>query len=190
MNFKKFLSDTKNIKNHFIIGDFNLNILDLDTINEDFLFNIFENGFRPCFKGITRPNNDGITGSCIDNIFVKTIEIETNAYKLTHSFTDHYPLLVGLKIATFTNSEENNSFSSANYNKLKKIASRVNWNDLISLDPNITTDLIIDEIKNCINLAKLSNRKSKRKASDIPRKKWITHAIIRSCNTKEQLFKI
>lgn len=36
MNLKKFLNDTKNYKNHLIIGDFNIDILKQNIISEDF----------------------------------------------------------------------------------------------------------------------------------------------------------
>ena len=37
LNLKKFLQDVENHDNHLIVGDFNMNLLDLDLINQEYL---------------------------------------------------------------------------------------------------------------------------------------------------------
>ena len=89
-----------NSKNHCLIGDFNINIMSksLDsahdtTLNQDFLNHLLEHEYTPCFLGITRPDPQNIFGgSCIDNMYLKTKNLTTKAYKITTPFTDYYPL--------------------------------------------------------------------------------------------------
>ena len=85
-------------KNHIIIGDFNININDYNSISNDFINNLLEKGFLPSFTKTTRPSNNYTDeGSCIDNIFIKTDSINTKAFKLMVRITDHYPLFLVLK---------------------------------------------------------------------------------------------
>lgn len=187
-NIKIYLEGTKIYKNHLVIGDFNINILEEDDTSQDFLHSFLESGFEPCFKEITRPSIRGVGGSCIDNIFIKSDLIEYNSYKLNVSFNDHYALIMEIKNKIVI---KENYFASKkiNYNKLKKIARSVNWMDLVLLDPNMTVDLLIKEINNCINSATIKVN-NKHKSKKIPRKKWITTGIINSSTTKEHLYKI
>ena len=97
-SLKKFLNENKNIKNHYIIGDFNINILETNMISQEFLNNFLELGFIPGFQMITRTSSVKTDkGTCIDNIFFKTESIETSTYTLTNSITDHYTLSAKIK---------------------------------------------------------------------------------------------
>ena len=71
VNFKKYINCNINIKNHMIIGDFNIDIMCGDNISHKFLNNFTKKEYIPCFLGITRPAKDGCNGICIDNIFLK-----------------------------------------------------------------------------------------------------------------------
>ena len=95
-SIKKYINCSINIKNHMIIGDFNI-----DNISHEFLNNFSEKEYLPCFLGITRPANDGCNGTCIDNIFLKSNSVTPKAYKLcTNEISDHYPLIVALDNVT------------------------------------------------------------------------------------------
>lgn len=189
IDYKRFLDAHKNVKNHVIIGDYNIDILSVGVINQEFFSCTLEHCYKPCFKGVTRPSNNKNLGSCIDNFFVKLLSIEHKAYKWIHDITDHYPLVVNLGINTSIGKEnENQSF--INYKKLRKIAKDTDWNELLLHDPNLSTDLIIDEIKNCINKSTMYSKTRKKLLKNMPRKKWISEAIINSCNTKQQLYRI
>lgn len=160
LQLKNLLEVNKHCHNHWIIGDFNINLLELDCLSQDFLSLLLENGYKPLFKGITRPSVDLKTGTCIDNIFIKQDSLDLKSFKLISGITDHYPLLV-----SFTNSEfsENNSqeYQCIRYTKLKKLIGRVDWQNVILSDPNISMNLMIDEIKNCINLSTICISKLK-----------------------------
>ena len=72
-SIKRYLQENINIKNHCIIGDFNINILYTNThtydnsIGQEFLNNFFVFEYLPYFMGITRPAREGQGGTCIDN---------------------------------------------------------------------------------------------------------------------------
>ena len=66
---KKYIDSNKNTKNHTIVGDFNIDIMQDDNATSEFLNNFTEKEYIPCFLGITRLANDGYGGTCIDNFF-------------------------------------------------------------------------------------------------------------------------
>ncbi|XP_024942340.1 uncharacterized protein LOC112494575, partial [Cephus cinctus] len=112
-NFEKLQIFIKSleIKPYVIIGDFNINILDCNTISTEFLDNLLEKGFLPGITNTTRPSN--ITteiGTCIDNIFIKTDFLDTKAITLMVPITDHYPLFLEIKNGKFnSNNKETNA---------------------------------------------------------------------------------
>ena len=99
-NHEKYLkiNRIKNTKNHILAGDFHIDIMHSNIKNneasdntnlQEFLNSLLENEYSPCSTGITRPG-DNNSGSCIDNIFIKSNTFETTSYKLTNPITDHY----------------------------------------------------------------------------------------------------
>lgn len=75
------------IKNHIIIGDFNINIYAVDNPSLVFLNNFLDMNYVPYFNHITRPSEAG--GSCIGNMFVKVQLNGIKSYTYINVFTDH-----------------------------------------------------------------------------------------------------
>ena len=48
-NLVIFLKDNKNNKNHFLIGDFNINLMDDDLITTEYKNELYESGYIPAF---------------------------------------------------------------------------------------------------------------------------------------------
>lgn len=178
IELKFFLDITKKIKNHLIIGDFNIDIMKLDNNSQEFLNNFLES--------ITRPSDNNIAeGTCIDNIFIKTNLIETETLKLEDLFTDHYPLF--LTISKKRQMDSKNPYYSLNYNKMKRIAAKESWISILSIqDPNLAIESLISIIKNCTDLSKNCKKKQ---SKSYPRSNWITREILESCDKKESLYK-
>ena len=90
-----------------------------NNISQIFLYNFLENGFYPGFTDTTRPYNITTeSGTCIDNIFIKTISIDANTFKLMTLFTDHYPLFINIKKPLVnTDMEKKKTIYSLNYKK-------------------------------------------------------------------------
>ena len=67
-NLNKYLIVKKDVKNHYVIGDFNADILKDNLISHDFLNNFIDKGYYPGFIGTTRRYDlNTEKGTCIDN---------------------------------------------------------------------------------------------------------------------------
>ena len=72
------------------MGDFNFDILNHETINQEFLYILLENGYCPGFSNITRPSDKtGNSGTYIDNIFIKLDKIAYKTFTLRIPLTDY-----------------------------------------------------------------------------------------------------
>lgn len=60
---KKYILENSNVKNHCIVGDFNINIKSKEkyekNLNQEFLNNFLANEYLPFFHGVTRPSYNG-----------------------------------------------------------------------------------------------------------------------------------
>lgn len=187
-DLKNFLETFKNIKNHIILGDFNIDLLKLDSLCMDHLNNLLERGFKPSFRTITRPSiQNPNNGSCIDNVFTKINNIETKGFKYANLFNDHYPLFLSVK--TMGRMSGGRHFVPINFDRLNRIAGNTDWSSILSVhDPDEATDILINRLQNCVESAKVTSNKRNKKPNSSPRKKWITPAILISCNRKEFLY--
>ena len=151
--------------------------MDLDITGQEYLCNFLDKGYVPGFINITRPPTANCKGSCIDNVFIKTVELNIETYKLINSLTDYYLLFITInKIETSAKKPT----KILNYSKLRNSASHKNWLEIMSIqDPNVAADHLIDIIKKCIDSAK-----TVQKVKDKKRKCWITDAIIKSMEKK------
>lgn len=193
LSLEAFLRTKLNVKNHYIVGDFNIDILGQDIITLEFLNNFLEKGYTPSFIGITRPSGNNNSGTCIDNIFIKSESNNAKSYKLEQALTDHYPLVLSIDNSELNELNENikENSNKINYSRLKNIVETKNWDYFKYMsNPNHATDAIIAEIQICMNLAVQSNISSKSKNKNRPRKSWITKGVINSFKTKENLYKI
>ena len=57
LKVNQYLQQKRKVKNHLIIGDFNIDIKIQNNISQNFLNNFLENGFYPGFTDTTRPYN-------------------------------------------------------------------------------------------------------------------------------------
>lgn len=187
-NLNSFLNSTKNVKNHLVIGDYNIDISKQNTNSEQMLNNFLEKGFRPGFLDVTRPTNETGPGSCIDNIFIKTHNIQTSTYKILEPFTDHYPLFIDLKNQPKIKADKNTHFYD--YKLLNSEAMKIDWNKCQSMqDPNDAINCLISDIQCCLEKIKQKNKHQAKNKNNKPRKDWITKGIIVSCEKKEILYK-
>lgn len=171
-DLETYMKNNKKNNNHILIGDFNIDINDVDEFSELFLTNLLDMNFLPIFNNITRPSENG--GSCIDNMSVKT-KIKCESYTLKQVFTDHFPIFLVMKINKQQQTKDIDTF--INYNKLVNICSRTDWISLLSIeDLNVATDQLINKIQTILNASRVKNKKQKFK----PRKDWITPGLMKS----------
>lgn len=190
VKMKEYLILNKNVKHHCIVGDFNINLLKVDFIAEQFLETMLGSGYVNCFSDITRPNS--LEGSCIDNMFIKSKIARTNSFTYTNAFTDHYPIFLTINLQ-----KENNAKAPKaviNYNKLKILVDKTDFNYIFDIqDPNTAIDALINEIQTLKreSTLKIKSNKYRNKCKfSVPRKNWITEGIVKSCNTKEMLYNL
>ena len=117
----KLLLKNKGNKNHLIVGDFNINLLSNEIDSEDFINNFFDYEYIPFFNQITRPNPHNDSGTCIDNIFVKSTNINSfKSHKLLEQFGDQYPLFLSVDF-NLTKSPNTNNINYIDYKKMKTL---------------------------------------------------------------------
>lgn len=196
LSIKKYLEENRNIKNHCIVGDFNIDIMHLNTtsyennLSQEYLNNFLLNEYFPCFRGVTRPALVKHGGTCIDNFFFKSNSLIVQAYKLTIPFNDHYPLFVKFNNMKLL-SKKKYTTKKINYEKLKNTACNMDWYSILSIqDPVCATNELINKITHCMENSTYSIKYKRKDKNNIPRKKWITKAIIISCNKKEMLYNL
>ena len=68
---KNLINNNSRYKNNLIIGDFNFDISNHESINQQFLHILLEHGYCPGFRNITRPSDrNNNSGKWIDNILL------------------------------------------------------------------------------------------------------------------------
>lgn len=189
LNVKKYLIFKSNVKNHLVIGDYNINILQNSNTSQEFLNNFLENGYFPGFTDTTRPYDlANENGTCIDNIFIKASTVSTTTFKLKIPWPDHFPLFINVnKALTNREQDKNETKYTINYKTLNIIANEFNWNQYKQIDdPNEAINKIIEGIHKCVEKSKIKSKTNKN--NSVPRKEWITNAIVISCKKKEKLY--
>ena len=80
------------------------------------------------------------------------------------------------------------SYAEINFDQ---IISSFFWNHVLTIkEPNIAINELTNIIHSCLEYASCYKQKSRINKDYIPRKKWITKAILVSCKTKENLYNI
>lgn len=157
----------------------------MDNVEEEYFSNYLENKYVPNFWTITRSNNKG-GGSCIDNVFSKIKNTETKTFKLMYKITDHEPLLLLIKTRIIAEKVVYNEKTRIDYNKLEKHMAKINWDRNYSNDVDIFLSNILRQVEKVIVK---SSKKMKLSNKSRPNNDWITTGLIKSCETKEKLYK-
>ena len=95
-----------------------------------------------------------------------------------------------MSINKIRDTEDAHAMNRINYNKLKTEAELINWSELSLInEPNLALNNLVSKIKICLSKAEYS-KKDYKKNTLYPRMNWIISAIIRSCETKEKLYRL
>ena len=146
---------------------------------------LYEHGFISVINDITRPSNKHDGGTCIDHIFLKS-EWDNKKYIsiiYQKNISDHFITFLKIENYPITNNIEKQK--CVNYKKLLNLASKTNWNEISHLDDvNIAMNTLIDKVKNLVTKSEytISHKNKKRKP-------WITMGLMKSCTTKDKLYK-
>lgn len=190
-DLKTLLENSQNNYDYtLLIGDLNIDILtDRDYAN-DYLNIMSENSFLSAINSATRTNDQ--VGTCIDHAFLKSkseldfvvpIIVKTDV-------TDHFTIALQIVLPEKYN---NRTKSQIKYkkildiDKLKKILSKINWENLYmketsELATQYFVNILNHEIENCTSKIKINSKNKKRKD-------WITQGLVKSINKKNELKK-
>ncbi len=125
-NLKIYMDTNSKIKNHILVGDFNINLNDVDYHSDLLLSSVLDMNYVPFFNNTTRPYSED--GSCIDNMFVKTNIPNVKSITYKQMITDHYILFLSLNTHKLLHHKEPKSYLS--YKMLKKNSKNVLWEDI------------------------------------------------------------
>lgn len=69
---EEYLQSKKFVKNHYLLGDLNIDTLGINLFTQDLLNTFSENGYILCFQNYTRPSeHDSHKGFFIVNVFLE-----------------------------------------------------------------------------------------------------------------------
>jgi len=105
----------------FLVGDFNVDILDPLSLNIDFINSFYSSSFLPL---ITIPTHENpITSTCIDHIWCNQPDgMESGVFDV--HITDHYPVFLLFKIL-YCNNKTIKSFRDHSVSSLEKLRGRL-----------------------------------------------------------------
>ena len=141
------INNNSKYKNNLIIGDFNFDISNHGSINQEFLHILLEHGYCPGFPNITRPSDrNNNSGTCIDNILIKLDKINYKTFTLKIPLHDHFPIFMSINEIRAT--KDAHAMNRINYNKLKTEAKLINWSELSLInEPNLVLNNLVSKIK-------------------------------------------
>ena len=186
---------SKEQKSMFLLGDFNVNLLNYNKHNQtnEFLDSLASNSFIPLILQPTRITSHSIT--LIDNIFSNVIEPDIIPDNLTATISDHLPQFA-------INPNIFGNISGNKYNIYERDWSKfdrenfildyffVDWEDLLKIDKlkvDNSTKMYLDAINLLLDtyapLKRINKYKLKFKS-----KSWITLGLQKSISVKNKLF--
>ena len=179
----------------YIMGDFNINLLNVDTHEQsgNFVESMFSYNLYPL---ITKPSTiTPSTATLIDNIFCNSIESTFNSGLIIADVSDHFPIFCIRKLGRRTLQKNTNICSrlinDENIVKFKNRLREVTWSSMYEND-NIDVNLCYDHFmlkfsliyNECFPLVK---QKSQHKCKF--KKPWITSGLLKSIQKKHRLYK-
>lgn len=170
----------------YIVGDVNVNLLDLNSQTYSFKNLLYSHYFVPLITSPTRIT--ATTSSLLDNIFTNNLE-HLNQGIIVSDFSDHYPIFsIASNITKITISNKptlKRLLTKKSINSINIALSEVDWSPILS-EKNVDSALekFYSKINSIIdNLAPLKLIKQRNK------KNWVTNKIISMSNKKSKLFK-
>nr|CAI5828906.1 unnamed protein product [Callosobruchus analis] len=185
-----YLNQTKqDAYSQILVGDMNIKINTNSNVVHDYLNLLSEHNYVSMINQLTRIH--GVTGSCIDHIFLKCDKYNMHHDCLSMVFenhiTDHRATILGLPIL-LKNRKSDNSLRNIhylNYKGLKRDLTSYDWSSFYNeTNVEILTETFINQLKKLISKNTFTKKISR---ASIKRKQWITSGIVKSVNEKNRL---
>ena len=173
---------------YIFVGDINIDILQINEYICGYINVLSEFGFTSTINNATRIDKNHM--SCIDHIFIKAKHNNTDfliPIIIETDITDHYTTVLQIVLQNTQNENLKSCIKIIDDKKLKAKISTVIWDEVHS-ETNIdyATNKFIEIITLIINDC-TTTKKYVRK--NIKQTKWITTAILKSVNKKNEMAK-
>lgn len=182
-------------KKCFVAGDFNIDLLKSDSHSSSFINSVFSHAFLPTVTKPTRVTVNSAT--LIDNVLINCYDSKTvTPYIVYNDISDHLPVFVQMKSMKFElkNSKfiTKRKYNSSSESAFLKCLQNTNWDIVLDsgddYDVNTLYTKFIQYFQEKFNyFFPLSKIKTNKRMN--PRKPWITRGLVKSCATKEKLYK-
>ena len=182
---------SKNNKQCYVMGDFNLDLLQYNhhTPTQEFIDTLFSFAFIPLISNPTRLTSYSAT--LIDNIFTNNLSQNVINGVVLNDLSDHLPVFAYFSGLTLTRDGDNKAFvrkfTDENLRKFNENVSNTNWSSLLDEDPNMAYNNFIDEYSRiyngCFPLKAIRGKLLKNRSSP-----WISPGLLKSINKKNRLY--
>ena len=187
------LKVTQSNKLAFIMGDFNVNLLNYnsDTQTCDFVNNFFSNNFMPCILHPTRISDQ--TSTLIDNIFTNAVEFNITSGNILTQISDHFPqilILKNLSLDMLNASHYKHDFTKFNEGNCLEDLNSINL-DFINdntLDVNYKFSKFLKEIYS-LSEKHAPIKKLNKKAIKLKARPWINDRILKMMRLRDKIFR-
>lgn len=180
-------SNTSGKSIHILIGDINLDIMDLtkNQLTENYLQLLSSFAYHSAINKHTRVINN--SKSCLDHIFT-TEFTRAQGGVLQTSITDHYVTLLNLNVVgSHITSRPPRKVRVINQASLTDRLALENWFGVLDqIDPEVATNNFIEITKSHIE-ASTSIKQVRHKEAKL--KPWITRGLIQSIRHRDKLFR-
>ena len=156
-NLAKYLSDTQNLKYHIILGDLNIDLLNINNLTDKYLNSFFAFGFKPFIDIPTRVTDHSKT--CIDQIFGKIPDdVPILPLVCDLGITDHYTTMINIDSTVISTPEmDPKPANKLNWNRLSNLIGNLEWDDIYREDNvNMAMAKLIENIKHAIEASVLT----------------------------------
>ena len=180
----------------YISGDFNFDLLKFDlndTIN-DFLSKFYDHNMFPLIDRPTRITSSSAT--LLDNIFCNCFTHKIKSGVLISDLTDHYPIFqcTSSTLHFVRNKLPPDKSRLFNRNRLDCFTDsikQINWDDILSFNSTVDAyNAFIHKFLLAYNFHfPIKHFRKKSSMRNVPRKPWISSAILKSINRKDNLYK-
>ena len=190
-HFQNHLSKLSSDKLLFIMGDFNVNLLDFasHTPKSDFVNNFFSHSLLPCIHHPTRVSEH--RASIIDKIYTNATNANIVSGNILMQITDHFPQFMVLKNTHVSHSKSESL--KYDYSKFVEDAfledfNQINFNYLENsdLDINSKFDRFLKDLNTLTNKHAPIKRLS-RKEKKLKDKPWINKRILKLIRIRDRI---
>lgn len=183
-NLNTYLSNIR-AEELLVIGDININILNPNTIAEEYIASLGDHGLLSAINSHTRAQNE--TRTCIDHAFIRSAasNLVIKAGIVESNMTDHYPIFIQLP-SKLTTQKARQEFikTTINETKLLNRLAVEDWREVMeATDADESTKWFVERFKRHIEESTI-RRKIKIPAA---RKPWISTGLIQSIKKRDSM---